>query len=109
MKTQLLSQTAIGRIPGETKVRVDGIDSQQNLGAFTATTLDCTLLETQEDGEDKEIKKVKLPTGIYDKLEVDDNMVIVNAYIGNPSPRDGRRWIVQHGAGLNLPEEVGRI
>jgi len=109
MKTQLLSQTAIGRIPGETKVRVDGIDSQAPMGNFTATVLNCTLLETQDDGSVKEAKTVKLPTGIYDKLEVDDDMVITNAYIGNPSPRDGRRWIVQHGAGLNLPEEVGRI
>ena len=109
MKTQLLSQSATGRIPGETKVRVDGIESQQPMGNFTATVLKCTLIETQEDGSDKEVKEVKLPTGIYDKLEVDENMIVTNAYIGNPSPRDGRRWLVQHGSGLNLPEDVGRF
>ena len=109
MKTQKLAETAIGRIPGEVKVRVDKIDSQIPMGNFTTTVLGCTLLETQEDGTDTEVKKVKLPTGIYDNLEVDENMVITNAYIGNPSPRDGRRWIVQHGSGLNLPEDVGRF
>ena len=109
MKTQLLSQTAIGRVPGEVKVKVDGIESQQPMGNFTQTTLNCTLLETQPDGELKEVKKVKIPTGIYDKLEVDDDMIVTNAYIGNPSPRDGRRWLVQHGSGLNLPEDVGKF
>ncbi len=109
MKTQLLSQTTIGRVPGEIRVKVDAVESQQDFGAFTCTTLGCTLLETQPDGTVKEAKKVKLPTGIYDKLEVDENMVVTNAYIGNPSPRDGRRWLVQHGSGINLPDEVGKI
>jgi len=109
MKTQLLSATAVGRIPGEVKVKVDSIDTVQPMGVFTQTTLNCTLLETQDDGTLKESKKVKIPTGIFDKIEVDENMIVTNAYIGNPSPRDGRRWLVQHGAGLNLPEDVGRF
>ena len=109
MKTQLLSSTSIGRIPGEVKVKVIGIESQSNFGAFTATTLNCELLETQDDGTLKKVKDAKIPTGVYDKLEVDENMIVTNAYIGNPSPRDGRRWLVQHGSGLNLPEEVGKF
>jgi len=109
MKTQKLAETAIGRIPGELKIRVDKVLNSEPLGPnFTCTTLGCTLLETQNDGTLKEHKTVELPTGKFNEIEVDDQMIITNAYIGREG-KDGRRWIVMPGAGLNLPDNVGRI
>jgi len=105
-----LTETTAGKIPGETKVRINGIVSQTNLGSFTQTTLDATLMEVQKDGSLEKLKDVKIPTGkSLDEIEVDDDMIVINAYIGNPSPRDGRRWLVMHGDGLNLPDDVGRF